>query len=93
MKRFYEQAEKMLAQMTLEQKVGQMIMASIEVTEMDEKTRNFLRENHVGNIILFGKNCVDRAQLAKLNRQIQDEVTAYTNGVQALLSLTRKAEA
>lgn len=90
MKRFYEQAEKILAQMTIEQKVGQMIMASIEVTEMDDKTRRFLRENHVGNIILFGKNCVDRAQLAKLNRQIQDEVTAYTNGVQALLSIDQE---
>lgn len=90
MKLPYEQAEKILAGMTLEQKVGQMVMASIEVTEMDEKTRRFLRQNHVGNIILFGKNCVDRAQLARLNQQIQDEVTSYTGGVQALLSIDQE---
>jgi len=90
MKLFYEQAENILARMSTEQKVGQMIMASIEVTEMDDKTRKFLRDNHVGNIILFGKNCVDRAQLAKLNQQIQDEVTSYTEGVQALLSIDQE---
>lgn len=86
----YKQAEEILAKMTTRQKVGQMIMASIEVTEMDDETRRFLRNNHVGNIILFGKNCVDRAQLAKLNAQIQREVTAYTGGVQALLSIDQE---
>lgn len=90
MKLFYEQAEKILAKMTVEQKIGQMIMASIEVTEMDDKTRKFLHDNYVGNIILFGKNCVDRAQLAKLNQQIQDEVTSYAEGVQALLSIDQE---
>ena len=90
MKLFYEQAEKILAKMTVEQTVGQMIMASIEVTEMDDKTRKFLRDNYVSNIILFGKNCIDRAQLAKLNQQIQDEVTSYTEGVQALLSIDQE---
>ena len=90
MKKFYEQAEQILAGMTLEQKIGQMVMASIEVTEMDDKTRAFLRDNHVGNVILFGKNCDNRAQLAKLNADIQDEVTSYTNGVQALLSIDQE---
>lgn len=86
----YERADAILKHMTTAQKVGQMIMASIEVTEMDDKTRAFLRDNFVGNVILFGKNCVNRAQLAKLNTQIQDEVTAYTGGVQALLSIDQE---
>lgn len=90
METYYRQADEILAKMTVEQKIGQMVMASVEVTEMDEKTRNFLRVNQIGNVILFGKNCVDRAQLAKLNRQIQDEVTAYTGGIQALLSIDQE---
>lgn len=56
-----EQAEKLLQTMTPAQKIGQLMMASIEVTEMDDATRSFLRENYVGNVILFGKNCSDRA--------------------------------
>lgn len=90
MKLPYDKAEQIVKNMSLKQKIGQMIMASIEVTEMDEKTSAFLRENYVGNIILFGKNCVNRAQLANLNRQIQDTVSSYTGGVQALLSIDQE---
>ncbi len=86
----YEKASEIVSRMTTKQKIGQMVMASIEVTEMDEKTRAFLKDNCVGNVILFGKNCVNRAQLAKLNMQIQEEVTAYTGGVQALLSIDQE---
>ena len=67
----YEQAEKLLQNMTPVQKIGQLMMASIEVTEMDDATRAFLRENKVGNIILFGKNCENRGQIARLNQQLQ----------------------
>ncbi len=86
----FDAAKRIVDGMTLKQKIGQMIMASIEVTEMDDKTRAFLKENCVGNIILFGKNCVNRSQIAALNRQIQDEVTSYANGVQALLSIDQE---
>ncbi|MBQ2434411.1 MAG: glycoside hydrolase family 3 protein, partial [Clostridia bacterium] len=89
MTKVFERAAEIVNGMTLKQKIGQMIMASIEVTEMDDKTRMFLKENCVGNIILFGKNCVNRAQIAGLNKQIQDEVTQNT-GVQALLSIDQE---
>ncbi len=85
----YRKAAEIVNGMTLKQKIGQMIMASIEVSEMDDRTRFFLKENCVGNIILFGKNCVNRAQIARLNKQIQDEVTQNT-GVQALLSIDQE---
>lgn len=85
----YKKASEIVKGMTLKQKVGQMIMASIEVTEMDDRTRAFLKDNCVGNIILFGKNCVNRAQIAYLNKQIQDEITQNT-GVQALLSIDQE---
>ena len=85
----YEQADAILHQMTLEQKIGQLVMASIEVTELDDAARRFLRENYVGNVILFGKNCRDRAQLARLTRQIQQEAMAYS-GVQALISIDQE---
>ena len=85
----WDQADKILETLTLEQKIGQMVVASIEVTRMDDRTRAFLRDNAVGNVILFGKNCVDRAQLAALNGEIQDVVTAAT-GLQALLSIDQE---
>lgn len=86
---FKETAAEIVKGMTLKQKIGQMIMASIEVTEMDDHTRAFLKDNCVGNVILFGKNCSNRAQIANLNRQIQEEITKST-GVQALLSIDQE---
>ncbi len=84
-----DRAEQIVRSLTLEQKIGQMVIASIEVTEMDDRTRAFLRDNRIGNVILFGKNCAGRTQLAALNRAIQDEVTAAT-GLQALISIDQE---
>lgn len=85
----FERAEQILSRMTPEQKIGQMLMASIEVTEMDDRTRAFLQKNCIGNIILFGKNCVDREQIVRLNHEIQDEVTRNA-GVQAILAIDQE---
>ncbi|MDO5434842.1 MAG: glycoside hydrolase family 3 protein [Clostridia bacterium] len=84
-----QKAEEILNTLSLEEKIGQMCIASIEVTEMDERTRVFLTENAIGNVILFGKNCRDRAQIARLNGQLQDVITART-GLQALISIDQE---
>lgn len=86
----YARADAILRGMSVEQKLGQMLMASIEVAEMDEKTRRFLTGRHVGNVILFGKNCENRAQLARLNADIQRAVCEGSGGVQALLSIDQE---
>ena len=44
-----------LSRMTIDEKLGQMILASIEVSQMNDATREFLCANHIGNVILFGK--------------------------------------
>ena len=47
--------DNLLSRMTLEEKIGQMILASIEVSRMDAGTREFLRKNHIANgfILVF----------------------------------------
>ena len=82
--------DNLLSRMTLEEKIGQMILASIEVSRMDAGTREFLRKNHIGNVILFGKNCAGRAALAQLNAEIQHTVMAE-NGLPALIAIDRRA--
>lgn len=75
--------------MTLKEKIGQMILASIEVSRMDAGTREFLRKNYIGNVILFGKNCAGRAALAQLNAEIQHTVMAE-NGLPALIAIDQE---
>lgn len=81
--------DNLLSRMTLEEKIGQMILASIEVSRMDAGTREFLRKNHIGNVILFGKNCAGRAALAQLNAEIQHTVMAE-NGLPALIAIDQE---
>ena len=85
----WAEAEKILSSLTLKQKIGQMVIASIEVTCMDDRTRAFLKENAIGNVILFGKNCASRHQIAALNAEIQDVITE-TTGLQALISIDQE---
>ena len=81
--------DNLLSRMTLEEKIGQMILASIEVSRMDAGTREFLRKNQIGNVILFGKNCAGRAALAQLNAEIQHTVMAE-NGLPALIAIDQE---
>ena len=81
--------DNLLSRMTLKEKIGQMILASIEVSRMDAGTREFLCKNHIGNVILFGKNCAGRAALAQLNAEIQRTVMAE-NGLPALIAIDQE---
>ncbi|MBW5444772.1 beta-N-acetylhexosaminidase [Cohnella sp. CFH 77786] len=42
--------------MTLEEKVGQMILAGVEGTEVDANAKKMIAQDHVGGIILFKDN-------------------------------------
>jgi beta-N-acetylhexosaminidase len=45
--------------MTLEQKIGQMILAGIEGTSIDQATLKMITEQHIGGIILYKNNFSD----------------------------------
>ena len=78
-----------LSRMTIDEKLGQMILASIEVSQMNDATREFLCANHIGNVILFGKNCAGRENLARLNTEIQAAIQAAT-GLPALIAIDQE---
>ena len=79
-----EQAEKMTAGMTLEQKIAQMITISlrrwsdtpddpdsfVNVTELNDKQRELLKSCDFGGIVLFDPNCTDTEQTARLTAAI-----------------------
>lgn len=52
--------------MTLEQKVGQMILAGIEGTSIDQATRRMISEQHIGGVILYKNNFSDLSGSVKL---------------------------
>ncbi|MDD7793193.1 beta-N-acetylhexosaminidase [Clostridium sp. 'White wine YQ'] len=71
-----------LNKMSLEEKIDQMIMLSIDevvkdggrvkFTEMNEATKSFLSKHQLAGVILFKFNMIDKLQTEKLTKDIQN---------------------
>jgi beta-N-acetylhexosaminidase len=84
------QAQDALGSMTLREKVGQLVMFSVDGTSLSATERDLIRRHHLGGVILFAKNYEDRDQVAALNRAIQKAVRAGSSGVGALISVDQE---
>ncbi|MGQ0504366.1 MAG: beta-N-acetylhexosaminidase [Myxococcaceae bacterium] len=73
--------ERVLSALSLEQKVGQLMMVGFAGTEVDEGIVALLQDMHVGGVCLFKRNVTNADQVAKLNAGIQsamkDEVAPF----------------
>ncbi len=63
-------ADKVLAGLSVEQKVGQLMMVGFAGTEVDADVEALLKGMHVGGVCLFKRNIVSAAQVAQLNDAI-----------------------
>lgn len=69
--------EKILEQMSLDEKVGQMLMPDLRMwegtntTAMNPGTAQLIKDYHLGGVILFGKNIVDQEQLIRFTDDLQ----------------------
>ncbi|MFA6661991.1 MAG: beta-N-acetylhexosaminidase [Bacilli bacterium] len=72
---------KKLCDMTLKEKLGQLIMAGFEDDYYDEHARKIIEEYKIANIILFSRNIKDINQLIKLNKKIYQEVMNSTGTI------------
>ena len=70
-----------LASMSLEQKIEQMIMPAFrsyksdnekQVTEVDDYIRDFIKNHRLGGVILFSENISGRSQTAAFNKALQE---------------------
>lgn len=67
----HDAAVKMVADMSLEEKIGQMLLIGIGGTEIDEGALSMLRDYHVGGVILFDRNMNNKYQVTGLNANLQ----------------------
>ena len=61
--RMYKEAEQIVKLMTLEQKIGQMMMIGVPGKEVTEETVSMIERYYPGGIILFGYNIAGREDL------------------------------
>lgn len=52
--------------MTIDDKIGQMLIVGLEGYEMDENARTMIEKNHIGGFILYGSNVENSSQLLSL---------------------------
>ncbi len=62
-----ERVEAVMASMSLEDKVGQVMMVGFGGTGVDESVEALVRGRRVGGVCLFKRNIVDSEQVARLN--------------------------
>ncbi len=63
--------EKILKYMTPEEKVGQLFLFGINGTTLTPQTEEFLTKNHIGGVLLYGKNVVSEDQITQLTNDLQ----------------------
>ena len=63
--------EDLVNEMTLDEKIGQMIVAGFNGTDVNEELINLVNINKVGGVILFKRNIETSQQLKELNNNIE----------------------
>ncbi|MBS4021617.1 MAG: beta-N-acetylhexosaminidase [Dethiobacter sp.] len=64
--------KELLSELTLAEKIGQMVIIGFNDTFIDASLEKLVTENHVGGIIFFGRNIKDSAQLEALTKSIKE---------------------
>ncbi len=89
-------AEVLLAQLSLEEKVGQMLMPVVAGTSADDSGSNqrppagqFVADHHVGGVIYLGNNIIDAPQLTALSAGLQDRAIA-DSGIGLLIAVDQE---
>ena len=72
---------KSIKEMTLKEKIGQLILPGFHGFEYDEHLRTLIEDYHVGNVILFTRNFENAEQMKKLTTKIHDEIIKNTGVV------------
>lgn len=75
--------------MTLEQKLGQLIMFGFSGTELDEKSIELIRKYKIGNVILFTRNLRSPEQMKALCDDIQKHIVQEC-GIKAFIGIDQE---
>lgn len=77
-------------ELTLEQKVGQMVMMGVPGTTVGPEARTLIEEYNVGGIMLFAENVETPAQVARLTAGLQQLAEESGAGVPLFVSIDQE---
>lgn len=79
-------AAELVSQLTLEQKVGQMMMIGVVGPSLDSLSRNAIRDYHFGNMALLGRNLESIDAARTLTVELQEIASEANNGIGMLIA-------
>lgn len=74
-------------ELTLRQKIGQLVLYSMDGNEITPETRALMQEYCIGNVIHFGNNVTDFEGAKKLNAQLRELIMENCAGVDPFISI------
>ncbi|SET18300.1 beta-N-acetylhexosaminidase [Paenibacillus sp. NFR01] len=80
--------EARVAQMSLEEKIGQMLLVGIEGTSLDAKAKTMIASHAIGGIILYKDNIADLAGMVALTNDLK--LSNWGNGVPLFISVDQE---
>ena len=72
---------KNIKEMTLKEKIGQLILPGFHSYEYDEQLKTLIEDYHVGNVILFTRNFESATQMRALTKKIHEEIIKHTGTI------------
>ena len=80
----------MITEMTIEEKVGQLIMVGFDGTQANEAIETHIRERFVGGVVLFSRNIETPQQTAELTNQLQRLAEAITRQIPLFIGIDQE---
>ena len=74
-------------ELTLRQKIGQLVLYSMESNEITPETKALMQEYCIGNVIHFGNNVTDFEGSKALNAQLRELIKGSCAGVEPFISI------
>lgn len=84
-----KKVSKLLSEMTLEEKVGQLFMVGFQTKEVDTSISDLIENKHIGNVILFDRNMETPDQVRRLNAALQEKAKK-ANGLPLLIGIDQE---
>lgn len=72
---------KSVKEMTLKEKLGQLILPGFHSTYYDDQIKKLIEEYHVGNVLLFTRNFENASQMRELTKKIHKEIIEHTGHI------------
>jgi beta-N-acetylhexosaminidase len=63
--------ERILSQMTIEEKIGQLFIFGFNGTTLNPDIQNMIETKYIGGVLIMGSNIEDKKQVKKLNKDLQ----------------------